>query len=375
MKNAYVIDCALSICFIFYRNRAEDIKKVAECVTRWANRTNLLVADHQVGVQDRLQFLIKLLNKQQSDDVLLLGIWGMGGIGKTTIAKALYNRIGCNFEGSSFLPNIRKAWQTDRHASLQEQLLSDVFLTREIKIPNIELGKIMLKEKLRQKKVLLLLDDVHKLEQLNALCGSRKWFGLGSTVIITTRNRCLLTMHGVDLIHTMKEMDESESTELLSWHAFKQASPRQDFAQLCRGVVSYSGGLPLALVVLGSELFGKEMTKWEYVLDRLKNIPHPVVQDVLRISFDDLNDDIEKDLFLDISFFFSGMDEKDVVHALKGYGDFVENGITVLVDQSLVTVDESKFGVHVLLREMGREIFRERSRMDPEVRIQCVTIS
>jgi len=52
-----------------------------------------------------------MLDIEQSDDVLLPGMWGMGGIGKTTIAKVIYNEIGRNFDGKSFLANVREVWE------------------------------------------------------------------------------------------------------------------------------------------------------------------------------------------------------------------------------------------------------------------------
>jgi hypothetical protein len=68
-----------------------------------------------------------------------------------------------------------------------------------------------------------------------------------------------------------------------------------------------------------------------------------------------------KDIFLDIAFFFIGMDQEDVTEILKDCGHFPEIGISVLVQQSLMTVDrKNKIGMHDLLRDMGREIIRKK---------------
>jgi hypothetical protein len=86
------------------------------------------------------------------------------------------------------------------------------------------------------------------------------------------------------------------------------------------------------------------------------------VQKKLKISYDGLNDDIERGIFLDIAFFFIGMDRNDVMDILNGCGLFAEIGISVLVERSLVTVDDkNKLEMHDLLRDMGREIIREKS--------------
>jgi len=354
----------------FYRNEGEVIEDIVENVTRLLDKTDLFVADNPVGVESRVQDMIQLLDTRQSKDVLLLGMWGMGGIGKTTIAKAIYNKIGRNFEGRSFLANIREVWeQVSGQVYLQEQLMHDIFKETTTKIRNIESGKSILKERLCHKRVLLVLDDVNKLDQLNALCGSCNWFAPGSKIIITTRDKHILRRDRVDKIYIMKEMDKNESLELFSWHAFKQTSPSKDFFEISRNVVKYSGGLPLALEVLGSYLFDRDVLEWICVLEKLKIIPNDEVHKKLKISYDGLNDDTEKSIFLDIACYFIGMDRKDVIQILNGCGLFAEIGISVLVERSLVTVnDKNKLGMHDLLRDMGREIIREKSPMEPEER-------
>ncbi|MCH93981.1 TMV resistance protein N-like, partial [Trifolium medium] len=311
--------------------------------------------------------MIDLLEIQQSNDVLLLGMWGMGGIGKTTIAKAVYNKIGRNFDGRSFLANIREVWeQIVGQVSLQEQILFDI-CKETTKIQNIELGKVILKDRLRHKRILLVLDDINTLDQLNALCGCREYLGPGSRIIITTRDMHIMRGNRVDRVYKMKEMDEIESIELFSWHAFKQASPDEDFVEISKNVIEYSGGLPLALEVLGSYLFDRSVTEWKCALEKLKRIPNDQVQKKLKISYDGLNDDTEKEIFLDIACFFIGMDRNDVIQILDGCELYAEIGISVLVERSLVIVDDkNRLGMHDLLRDMGREIIREKSPKEPE---------
>ena len=314
--------------------------------------------------------MIQLLNTQQSNDVLFLGIWGMGGAGKTTIAKAIYNKVGRNFEGRSFLLNIRENWEhTSRQVSIQEQLMFDIFKETTTKIQSIESGKITLKDRLFHKRVLLVLDDVNSLDQLNALCGNHNWFGSGSRIIITTRDKRLLKGRRVDKVYTVKEMDENEAIELFSWHAFQQASPRKDFAEISWKIVEYSERSPLVLEVLGSYLFERRLIEWECVLQKLKRIPENHVQEKFKLSYDGLNDNTEKEIFLDIACFFIGMDRNDVIQILDGCGLFAEIGISVLVERNLVTVDDkNKLGMHDMVRDMGREIIRNQSPRCPKER-------
>ncbi|MCH84243.1 TIR-NBS-LRR RCT1 resistance protein, partial [Trifolium medium] len=246
------------------RNESADIKNIIEHVTRLLDRTELFVAEHPVGVESRAEAAIKQLNIQKSEAVLILGIWGMGGVGKTTIAKAIYNQIGNKLEGRSFILNIREFWEKDINlVSLQQQVLCDVYKTTTFRIRDTESGKNILKERLAHKRVLVVFDDVNKLDQVKALCGSREWFGPGSRIIITTRDIDLLRFCGVESVYTAEEMDESESLELFSRHAFKQPSPEEDYATHSADVIAYSGKLPLALEVLGSYLSNCEITEWQ----------------------------------------------------------------------------------------------------------------
>ncbi|KAI9104330.1 hypothetical protein K1719_022902 [Acacia pycnantha] len=74
----------------------------------------LVCCEHPVGVDDRVQEVITMLQNHQSKDVLMVGIWGMGGVGKTTVAKAIYNEIGRRFESRSYLPKIREVWDKEK---------------------------------------------------------------------------------------------------------------------------------------------------------------------------------------------------------------------------------------------------------------------
>ncbi|XP_058746889.1 disease resistance protein RUN1-like [Vicia villosa] len=203
-------------------------------------------------------------------------------------------------------------------------------------------------------------------EQLKSLCGNPKLFCPGSVLIVTTRDIRLLNLFKVDYVGTMKEMDENESLELFSWHAFRQPVPIKDFHELSRNVVAYCGGLPVALEVLGSYLYERTEEEWISVLSKLKRIPNDQVQEKLRISYDGLKDDMAKDIFLDICCFFVGKGRADVTKILNGCGLYADIGIAVLVERSLVKIEKNnKLGMHGLIRDMGREIVRESSTKEP----------
>jgi len=311
------------------------------------------------GVQDVIQLL------KQSNSPLLIGIWGMAGIGKSTIAEAIYDQVGPYFEHKCLLKNVRTLWeQNGGQVSLQKKLLMAVNKTTEKKILHIESGKVILKERLRHKSVLLILDDVNKLEQLKSLCENRDWFGPGSKILITTRDRHLLMEHGVDHIYKVKQLEESESVELFNWAAFNQATTsREGFGELSRQLVVYSRGLPLALKALGGVLHGKDVLEWKRVLKSLErfSFPNQEVLQTVETSFDDLKDE-EKHIFLDIASFFNGMDQNVVLRTLNRSTQCTSLQISLLEDKSLLTiVENNKLEMHGLLQAMARDIIKRES--------------
>ncbi|XP_059461799.1 disease resistance protein RUN1-like [Corylus avellana] len=217
-----------------------------------------------------------------------------------------------------------------------------------------------------------LLDMDKVLKWRRALCEATNLSGwdlrktADGRIIITTRDAHLLKELEVDSVYRVTAMNDIDSLELFSWHAFRNSYPIEDYTDLSRSVVAYCGGLPLALEVLGSFLFSRSMLEWKSALDKLKRIPHEQIQNKLRISFDGLSDNTEKDIFLDISCFFIGKDIDYVVKILDGCGFFAKIGISVLIQRCLLKVSETnEFTMHDLLRDMGREIVHGKHPNEP----------
>ncbi|KAM5575246.1 hypothetical protein ABKV19_014272 [Rosa sericea] len=352
-------------------SEADTIKSIVNQISSRLNNTYLNVAIYPVGIPSRVEDISKCLGVGLDDDVRIVGIWGMGGIGKTTVAKAIYNKFYHCFETKSYLADVREtAKESNGKITLQERLLSDILKPTKIVVDDVSRGINVIKERLRCKKVFVIVDDVDDVDQLNALAMGRDSFGPGSRIIITTRDRHLLELLEVNTIHLTREMNEEEALELFSWHAFQNHCPNVEYIELSRRVVGYCEGLPLALEVLGSflDLCKRGLREWASTLKKLEKIPDVKIQSKLRISFDAI-DENERNMFLHISCFFIGMDKNHVIYILEGCGLYAEIGFSVLLQRFLVTVSEkNKVMMHGLLRDMGREIVRVQWPCHPERR-------
>ena len=218
---------------------------------------------------------------------------------------------------------------------------------------------------IQQKKVLLVLDDVDKLEQLKALAGGCHWFGSGSRIIITTRDKHLLDAHGVVNLYEVKPLHIEKALELFNLHAFRSGKVGPPYMSISKRAVSYACGLPLALEVIGSHLFGKSLDECNSALDKYESIPHQKIHEILKVSYDGLEEN-EKGIFLDIACFFNTCELGNVTPMLKAHGFHVEDGLRVLVDKSLIKIDSFGFvRIHDLIRDTGREIVRQESTLEP----------
>ncbi|GKD77663.1 TMV resistance protein N-like protein [Tanacetum coccineum] len=235
----------------------------------------------------------------------------MGGGGKTTFARAVYVHISSEFEGKSFVENVREVSKTSLLGlkSLQKQVLSDVLNDQGITVSSVADWKDMM-GKMRSRKVLVVLDDVDHIDQLEALAGKPNWFKSGSTIIITTRDEQVLVSHGVSLIRNVNLLSDKEALCLFSRYTFGREAPIQGYEQLSGQVVRYAAGLPLTIRVLGSFLRGKKELEWKDGLERLKKFrrrKNP--KSYSEINFDALENDY-KEIFLDVACLLKG-EQKD----------------------------------------------------------------
>ncbi|KAM3375251.1 hypothetical protein P3S68_013965 [Capsicum galapagoense] len=335
-------------------NEAESIDKIINDNFQTMHHTVSATEKYLVGIESRMGEIESLL-KFQSGDICFVGIWGIGGIGKTTVARKYFDKVSHQFQGSCFLANIREESKKYGLMYLQKTLLSRLLKEKSMNISSFYEGADMIKRRLCHRKVLIVFDDVDEEHQLEYLAGNHDWFGDGSRIITTTRNQDLLRCH--DQLYSVPELAKDEAVEVFSWHAFQKQTPDKEFLKLSKSVVDYAKGLPLALKVLGSFLYKRGITEWRSALDRLRDTGYEKIVKQLSLSLDGLNHE-EKNIFLDIACFFRGRKRDDVITILNSFGFRSEIGIHVLIQKSLLYISEGIVEMHDLIEQMGQQAAR-----------------
>ncbi|KAF8041003.1 hypothetical protein BT93_B3044 [Corymbia citriodora subsp. variegata] len=280
----------------------------------------------------------------------------MGGMGKTTLAKALYNSIFIDFESFAYIDGIKRTKrETDEMVHLQEKLLSQLLMTKKISLNNDSEGSGLIAKRLGCKRVLLILDGVDDICQINSLA-HKPWFGKGSKIIVTTTDQRLLEMIGAS-IHTVLPLEKAEACELFMNHVSRNNKNKigENFGNYVEKVVLYTKCHPLALAVLGGAFAASEENEWEDILAKFAQSSDPGIDEVLSVSYDGLNS-MEKQIFLHIACFFNGWSRRYVEGVLKNCDLSVHTTVNDLIRRSLIMDENGTLTVHDLIELMGKNI-------------------
>ncbi len=322
---------------------------------------------HEVALIDKAKDINILLQKES-----IVGLVGMGGIGKTTLCKKFYHLFHNQYDKSSFLEDVKSK---DNINDVIKQLLHDLCGKRICKDENVNQKDLdQIRQCMISEKVLVVVDDVGKSENLTSLQllidKVAKNATSKSKVLVNCRNWQSLKSHvNEDGKVVMKFLAEKQARELFMFHAFGNANhvPTKEFKNICIKIIETCGGLPLSFKVLGSFLCNiKELEIWEGALGKLKSWQsftggneNEELWSKLKISYEYL-DKQHQNMFLDIAYFLGGLKINTICRAWSGDYFHPKFGLQNLQHRSLI--QWAKGGIlylHEQLQDMGQNVAME----------------
>ncbi|CAN1781717.1 Disease resistance protein RUN1 [Linum perenne] len=376
-----VVDKAgLTSCEI--RHDSQLIKAIVDNV--WKELVDMsprLKPKNLIGMDSRVWEVERLLDMNRSDDIRVVGLWGMSGMGKTTLARALYQRF-TNFlkedtgKKHYFVQNINAKWKgrPDNLEGLQKELYATLLSEQDQNITSGDLETSYRRARLSRLKVFIVLDDVEYWSQLEQLLlgdvlNLTKLFALGSRIIVTTRNRKVLESAMARIYHVEK-LNPQESLRLFSLYSFRREVPPEDRRYQSITAVGYCQGYPLALRVLGCALFRKSKSYWQSYLDGLRKTGKQEIHGVLRKSYDELARD-EKPMFLDIACFFRrNYSKSNLIKMMESSYYSAYSRVEDLIDKALLICGGQIIEVHDLLHQMAWNIIGEEPELANRTRLE-----
>eukprot|EP00253_Pinus_taeda_P023125 PITA_23125 len=326
---------------------------VVEEVLKVVPKIPLHVAKYPTGLVEKVADFEKkvLLQKHESAEARVVGIVGLGGVGKTTLAKEFFNSARTKYRRSSFLSDVREKHRGGSLDTLQRQLIKDLNqLDRQIN--NTDEGISLLKRHLSASNALMVVDDVDHIDQLEALISPAKdVLGSSSLILVTSRDKGVLTDWGVEdgFIYMLEGLNPQHSTELFCWHAFRKPHAVAGFEQLVNDFLDACKGLPLSLKVIGSLLYRKNLEYWKAQLRKISKILPEDIQKTLKISYDSLDEE-EKQIFIDIACFLIGERKDRAIRIWDGSGWEGSLGLQNLQNKCLVELKAGGISSRELVR-------------------------
>ncbi|MCD9643719.1 40S ribosomal protein [Datura stramonium] len=275
----------------------------ASLVDMMPQRGKILPATSLVGktAQRSLEVVWECLNDVYTG---IIGIYGMGGVGKTSILAEINNRL---LRESTIFDNV--IWVTASNNSnvkkLQLDIARAVGLSFDDEDDEMVRAARLLEALMRRSRLLLIIDDLWEAFPLEDIGIPSPGYGHDFKLIITTRS--MMVCRGME---TMREVEVSVLSEEEAWDLFKQkvgdevlASPR--LQAVAKDVSKECGGLPLAVVTVGRALRREnDLRQWDNALSQLKSATGRIegmenrVFARLRFSYERLKDNVTRSCFL-----------------------------------------------------------------------------
>ena len=302
----------VDLCTWICRLEKELVKEIVGKVFELANKPLPLdVGEHVIGVKQVAEEIIEKLDEKKK--VVMVGLWGMGGIGKSTLARELYNQMRRRFAASCFVEDVTDKVVQGGVVRVQNRILKDLCKIEPEDNQNRSEMKVILEERLCGKKILLVLDDVRDKDEMEYWV-SRKMMMEGSLCIVTSRDRRVFeksnsfNIKDEVYIHDVQGLSLANSKRVFSWYAFGGFwKVKAEFEEMAGAMSEACCGVPLVLKVCGALLKDEdEVEIWEEVMRKLKHgsmMDDKKIFDCLQISFDALQQEHQgyQEMFLDIA--------------------------------------------------------------------------
>ncbi|KAJ4716723.1 Disease resistance protein [Melia azedarach] len=350
---------------------------------RHIRRTSSIAGNEQVvGFEENTTMLVEQLLKDEQQ-LSVISILGMGGLGKTTLARKLFNSIDVKgrFDWRAWVC-VSQEYTT--HDLLQKTIKSFRKPTKE----DLELMEKLTEDDLEQhlyeflegRRYLLVIDDIWDKQAWESLRRALPDNRNGSRIIITTRKKDVATITDEkNFVHKLRFLNQEESWRLFCTKAFPDTADGQagncppGLEKSGREMVEKCGGLPLAIIVLGGLLSKRQLHEWHTVKNHLwwhltKDSDH--VSSILALSYDELPYQL-KSCFLYLSLFpeDSLIDTEKLIQLWIAEGfipqgeeemeDVAEEYLKELIDRSMIQIAERYLDrvktcrIHDLLRELA----------------------
>ncbi|PRQ48999.1 putative P-loop containing nucleoside triphosphate hydrolase, leucine-rich repeat domain, L [Rosa chinensis] len=262
---------------------------------------SLLEATDVIGRDnDKKQIISHLLNNSDissEENVYVISILGLGGLGKTTLSKLVYNdrMVEENFQ--------MKMWVCVSENFDIRTLIRGIInaaIGQKCEDESLDLMKKRLQNTFRDRKFLLVLDDVWDteligitIEKWNDLKGLLNVGANGSKIIITTRHGSVASLVNPVYMHPLEGLPHKDCISLFIKRAFKRGGEEQRYQHLIEigeDIVKKCGGVPLAVATVGSMLYlNRERHHWLCVRDDdMWSIGNDNILSALKLSYDAL---------------------------------------------------------------------------------------
>ncbi|XP_078159286.1 disease resistance protein RPM1-like [Carex rostrata] len=216
------------------------------------------------GIDENKKKLMDMLSDEESKHSVI-SVWGMGGVGKTTLVTLAYKMVKKSFGGCAWI-TVSQTWQRDQ---LLRKMLQELHREDQNGIDNMDFRSLVIKIQnyLQSKRCLLILDDVWSTDL---------WYcirdivilpeGNAARIILTTRNREVALLAPEQQIMEIIPLKKHHSWDLFCKTVFKKNNTNtcpQELTMWARKIVERCGGLPLAILAIGGVMACKEQTERE----------------------------------------------------------------------------------------------------------------